>query len=184
MLQWCEIFLKRKSFSAYNGDSQAFALLFDMNVLFERFVASEMKKWCSDENFRENNSQYQEFMKSIFKESQNISIKTQEKSKFLAEKEDKNIFQLKPDIVGYRKDLREVLFIADTKWKILSTQDRDYGISQGDMYQMFAYLAKYQCNQGFLIYPRIGFVENRELILKPESAKGVKLKICFFDIEV
>ncbi|WP_052100422.1 McrC family protein [Helicobacter sp. MIT 05-5293] len=176
LLQWCEIFLRRKSFSVYNGDSQAFALLVDMNVLFESFVASEMKKWCSDENFRAKNSQYQEV--------KNIFIKTQEKSKFLAEKEDKNIFQLKPDIVGYEKDSEEVLFIADTKWKILSTQDRNYGISQSDMYQMFAYLAKYQCNQGFLIYPKIGFVENREFIFKPESAKGVKLKICFFDIEV
>ncbi len=185
LLQWCEIFLKRKSFSAYNGDSKAFALLFDMNVLFESFVASEMKKWCSDENFRAKNSKYKEFMKSIFKESQNISIKTQEKSKFLAEKEKKNIFQLKPDIVGYEKDSEEVLFIADTKWKILSTQDRNYGISQSDMYQMFAYLAKYQCNQGFLIYPKIGQddkTSSLKLGFKPEAMKEVTLKIYFFDL--
>lgn len=189
LLQWCEIFLKRKSFSAYNGDSQAFALLFDMNVLFESFVASEMKKWCSDENFRAKNSQYKEFMESIFKESQNISVKTQEKSKFLATKDKSDIFCLNPDIVGYPpnkadKDSKPH-FIADTKWKILSTQDRNYGISQGDMYQMFAYLAKYQCNQGFLIYPKIGQddkASSLKLGFKPETMKEVTLKIYFFDL--
>lgn len=188
LLQWCEIFLKCKSFSAYSGDSKAFALLFDMNKLFESFVASEIKKWCNSKDFRKKNSQYQEFMNNIFGESQNISIKTQEKSKFLARENNSDIFCLNPDIVGYQDSMSH--FIADTKWKILNTQERNYKISQGDIYQMFAYLAKYQCNQGFLIYPKIEgneVLDSKECKLKPKivskSEAQSSLKICFFDIK-
>ncbi len=187
LLQWCEIFLKCKAFSVYSGDSKALALLFDMNNLFESFVASEMKKWCNDENFRAKNSQYKEFMEDIFGKSQNISIKTQEKSKFLAENKENNcnIFQLKPDIVGYRKDSekdsKEVLFIADTKWKIVSNEK---DISQADAYQMWAYLSKYKCTKGFLIYPKINNLEqNTEIFeFKPRAYSETNLKICFFSI--
>lgn len=58
------------------------------------------------------------------------------------------------------------------------------------MYQMFAYLAKYQCNQGFLIYPKIEgneVLDSKECKLKPKivskSEAQSSLKICFFDIK-
>ncbi|WP_276891197.1 McrC family protein [Helicobacter japonicus] len=196
LLQWCEIFLKRKTFTSYQGNSQAFALLFDMNKLFESFVVSEMKKWlCGMKLSYENEA----FMEQIFEENKKDSyIKTQEKSKYLAtmgeDKKDK--FQLNPDIVGYQKQqiqAKQALFIADTKWKILSQEKQNYGISQSDMYQIFAYLAKYQCKRGFLIYPKIkdckDTLENLELIFKPEifnkdnqEANKAKLTLCFFNV--
>ncbi len=162
-----------------------------MNKLFESFVASEMKKWlCGMKLSYENEA----FMEQIFGENKKDSyLKTQEKSKYLVEEKR---FLLNPDIVGYQKQqiqAKQTLFIADTKWKILSQEKQNYGISQSDMYQIFAYLAKYQCKRGFLIYPKIkdckDTLENLELIFKPEifnkdkqEANPAKLTLCFFNV--
>lgn len=195
LLQWCEIFLKRKTFTSYQGNSQAFALLFDMNKLFESFVVSEMKKWLLNTDFREKNAKkYGKFMKQIFGENKKDSyLKTQEKSKYLVVEGDKKRFLLNPDIVGYKKQqiqAKQPLFIADTKWKILSKEQQNYGISQSDLYQIFAYLAKYQCKRGFLIYPKIGdYKDTKELTFKPEilnkdnkEANKATLTLCFFNV--
>ena len=39
ILRWCSIFLNNHSFSPYRGNDIAYALLFDMNLLFESYVA-------------------------------------------------------------------------------------------------------------------------------------------------
>lgn len=146
LLAWCEIFLRRKSFMPYQGGDKAFALLFDMNKLFESFVAWHLKKYITNKKCE-------------------YEIKSQDKSRYLLEiDKERNKFQIKPDIVCRNiKDNKQTLFIADTKWKILdSNESNDYGIAQGDLYQMFAYLAKYECENGFLIYPQIEEIEARE----------------------
>ncbi|WP_149717720.1 McrC family protein [Campylobacter concisus] len=43
-LLWSKIFLQNKSFSPYRGSDVAFALLFDMNRLFESYVGNFIKK--------------------------------------------------------------------------------------------------------------------------------------------
>ena len=48
------------------------------------------------------------------------------------------------------------MFIYDTKWKILDKSKNNYGISQADMYQMYAYHKKYDNAQSVtLIYPKV-----------------------------
>lgn len=173
ILQWCKIFLKRQAFTSYQGNTKAFALLFDMNKLFERFVANELRN--------------PEIRKGVLGGFDNeIRIKTQEKRKHLATENEQNRFCLKPDIVGYEKadkDLKPV-FIADTKWKILNDDSKNYGISQNDVYQMWAYLSKYECVKGFLIYPKIDNLEQnaKRFEFKPQAVSGTSLKICFFSL--
>ena len=71
-----------------------------------------------------------------------------------------------------KSDKNSPLIIADTKWKILSDDEgKNYEISQGDLYQMFAYLAKYQCQKGILIYPKIdeqNALENKKFSFKAQ----------------
>ena len=43
-LLWCKIFLLNNSFTPHKGDDLSFALLFDMNALFESYVGNFMKK--------------------------------------------------------------------------------------------------------------------------------------------
>ena len=47
-LLWGKIFLQNKSFSPYRGNDVAFALLFDMNALFESYVGNFIKKKLPD----------------------------------------------------------------------------------------------------------------------------------------
>ena len=47
-LLWSKIFLQNRSFSPYKGNEIAFALLFDMNKLFESYVGNFIKKKRAD----------------------------------------------------------------------------------------------------------------------------------------
>ena len=44
VLKWCKIFLLNNSFSLYKGSEIAFALLFDMNKLFESYIGDYLRK--------------------------------------------------------------------------------------------------------------------------------------------
>ena len=124
VLLWCKTFLLENAFSPYKGNDVAFALLFDMNLLFESYVGYHLKK-------------------------QGLHVKLQDKLHHLCHQENQGKFQLKPDIV-----IDNGAIIADTKWKLLGEDKVHQGISQADMYQLYAYGTKYKnCQKLFLIYP-------------------------------
>jgi len=124
ILQWCELFLNNKSFVSFKGDDVAFALLFDMNRIFEDYVAYKMKKQYPD-----------------------LLIKTQHSSEHLLTMPRKQ-FSLRPDLM-----LNDNA-IGDTKWKLVDANKRNHGLSQSDLYQMFAYGKKYEREELYLIYPK------------------------------
>lgn len=153
VLLWCKTFLFENSFSPYKGNDIAFALMFDMNLLFESFVYSYLKK---SSNFQD--------------------IKSQDRTHHLAYENGIGRFRLKPDIV-----INGGKIIADTKWKILSEDKAYNGVLQDDMYQLYAYGTKYDnCEKIYLIYPfdeliiknSYNYFKNKEL----------KLDILFFDV--
>ena len=155
ILLWCKVFLGQKAFSPYVGSDKAIAFLFPMEKLFESFVSFWLKK-CAN----------------------GFSVKTQESSRFLLqdekEKDKKNngIFCLKPDIVMRGKDR---IIIVDTKWKIpdSSLDEKKYGISQSDLYQMWAYASKYRLESNdvrvVLIYPQCDRTKDIEKLWKDKK---------------
>ena len=159
VLLWCKTFLLENSFSPYKGDDVAFALLFDMNLLFESYVYDYLKRNGSFEN-----------------------ITAQDRTHHLAYLEGKyKKFQLKPDIVINSGEI-----IADTKWKLLSVDKTHQGISQGDMYQLYAYGTKYEnCEYMYLIYPYDGKnIDSSYNYFEDENTQGkLHLSILFFDIK-
>ncbi|MGL5576718.1 5-methylcytosine restriction system specificity protein McrC, partial [Cetobacterium sp.] len=52
VLKWCKIFLLNNSFSPYKGSEIAFALLFDMNKLFESYIGDYLRKKDEIENLK------------------------------------------------------------------------------------------------------------------------------------
>lgn len=71
-------------------------------------------------------------------------------------------FELRPDIV-LKKD--DHVVIMDTKWKILEDNSKsNYGITQADMYQMYAYSKKYKTPDVWLLYPLIEKMRGKEQI--------------------
>lgn len=158
VLLWCKTFLLENSFSPYKGDDVAFALLFDMNLLFESYVYDYLKR------------------NGGFKD-----ITAQDKKHHLAYlngKEKK--FQLKPDVVINNGEI-----IADTKWKLLSEDKTHQGVSQADMYQLYAYGTKYKdCEYMYLIYPYDGLENGNsyQYFNKEIKERQLHLNVLFFDV--
>ena len=145
-LLWCKIFLLGNSFTPHKGDDLAFALLFDMNALFESYVGNFIKKKFPD-------------------------TALQHSEKYLIE--NPKSFKLRPDI------FLESKFIADTKWKIISSKD---DISQADLYQLYAYGKKHPCDGKLhLIYPKIDDI--RQKTMKFRYDDEMWLEILYFDLE-
>lgn len=57
-LIWCETFLSRNSFTPYKDKHLAFALLFDMNKLFESYVGYWLKRNCEDKVYLQHHEHY------------------------------------------------------------------------------------------------------------------------------
>ena len=144
-LLWCKIFLLGNSFTPHKGDDLAFALLFDMNALFESYVGDFIKK---------------KFSGTILQHSEKHLV------------EDPKSFKLRPDIFLKGK------FIADTKWKIISSKD---DISQADLYQLYAYGKKHECDKLHLIYPKIDDIRQKTMNFRYEDEMW--LEILYFDLE-
>lgn len=157
-LMWSKVFLTGKSFTSFAGSEVAFALLFPMETLFESYIAAQLRKTL-------NPNQY--------------SLSTQDKKYHLFDVP-KPQFQMKPDIVVNDK-VNENIYIMDTKWKVLSSAYHNYGISQADMYQMYAYQKKYQAENVTLLYPLTDKVANSAPI-EFTSNDGVLVKVRFVDL--
>ncbi|MBS4460338.1 McrC family protein [Lactococcus petauri] len=160
-LDRCRIFLSRKSFTLFKGDSFAFAILFPMEEIFESYIAYMAKKHLP-----------------------NLDVRAQDKSYSLFDKtaETKTGYRLRPDLVI--RDTEKVI-IADTKWKVLYYS----GPSQADLYQMYAYYTRYhhkleEVQKVVLIYPySLAYNENEFRSLIDESdVLGSKIQVRFIDL--
>lgn len=157
-LLWSKIFLMGKSFTSFAGSEVAVALLFPMETLFESYIAALLKKELGNSGY---------------------AVSTQEKRYYLFDEPNKK-FLIKPDIVITQKEESKI-FIMDTKWKILSESKPNYGISQADMYQMYAYQKKYEAENVTLLYPKTETVTNIDK-LEFHSEDGATVKVKFIDL--
>jgi 5-methylcytosine-specific restriction enzyme subunit McrC len=130
-ITWAKLFLEGKSFTSYKGKHLNTALLFPMEVLFESYVAHQLK------------IQYPGF-----------NITTQDRKHYLLTdlQMNRKKFRIRPDLVI---ETAEKVIVADTKWKLIDQHQasKNYLISQADMYQMYTYGKKYNSDQLILIYP-------------------------------
>ena len=144
LLEWCKLFFQGNSFSAYSGESKAYALLFPMEKLFESYVAHMLKK-----------------------SNPNATIHVQSSSQHLLyTKNNSPLFKLKPDLlfeIKEKEGKEKRKIIADTKWKPLkNAEDKKHGIAQSDLYQVFAYAHYHQAQEVWLIYPKLYEQNDRE----------------------
>jgi 5-methylcytosine-specific restriction enzyme subunit McrC len=154
-------FLNKKSYNSFSGQFKTQSLLFDMNKLFEVYVAKLVKKYLSD----------------------NYEVTIQDSSKFLFENPKE--FLLKPDILLENNKNK---IIIDTKWKLLDPHTKSgyeskskYGISISDMYQMLAYAKMYESKKIILIYPYVNGFDNVKISYITNDA--IEIKVVFFKFE-
>ena len=157
VLQWSKVFLMNRSFTTFSGDDYARALLFPMEKVFEAYVADNMKRVMRGTGW---------------------NVSTQDKGHYLFTEPKR--FALRPDIVMTHKDYPPI--ILDTKWKrLIDNARKNYGISQTDMYQMYAYGKKYNTSEIWLLYPKNEGLEKLNGFTY-DSGDDIKVHLFFVDV--
>jgi len=165
LVQLSKLFITHGTIQLFHGKLETFSFVFDMEELFEEFVAEFIKRHKS------------QLLPS------GTEVKSQDKTKKLVDSPEP-LFTIKPDILINSKGKK---LIIDTKYKMLNPEDRRYGVSQADMYQMLAYSVKHGCKQAVLLYPehlKIKTPPTPYVIQFNESEVKVYIKAIPLDIDL
>lgn len=143
LLSFARLFLSDRHQKTSVGRIEGYALLFEMNVLFEKYVSRMLRRALSGTDFR---------------------VTAQGGHRDCLFEGEIGRFRTRPDIIVRKQD-RPVLII-DTKWKRMRPRidDPKQGMSQTDVYQVMAYSQLYHCPNVMLLYPHHG-----ELGIEPEA---------------
>ncbi len=124
------LLLSRIYQTAHSGKRDGIALLFDMNLLFEAYVASLARRVCAPLGYK---------------------VRAQGPQRCLAHNEaGRSAFLTKPDLYIERDGYVVVL---DTKWKHIDASRPNLAVAQADAYQMHGYAHVYASHSAILLYP-------------------------------
>ncbi|WP_109261479.1 McrC family protein [Hyphobacterium indicum] len=135
LLSFARLFLTDRYQQTQSGLVDGHALLFEMNMLFEAYIARLLKRALAGTGYR---------------------VASQGGLRNCLYEGEKGRFQTRPDILVSQG--RQIRLVIDTKWKRLFPQSQDpkLGISQSDVYQLMAYSQLYEAEQVMLLYPHHG----------------------------
>ena len=134
LLSLARLFLGDRHQQTSAGAIDGHALLFEMNVLFEEYVARLLTRTLADTNLR-------------------VSVQGGHRDCLF--EGDAGRFRTRPDLI-VRQGSR-IALVIDTKWKrITRIDDPKRGVSQADVYQLMAYGRLYDCPHVVLLYPHHG----------------------------
>ncbi|MCA1323746.1 McrC family protein [Herbaspirillum sp. alder98] len=166
LLPWLRLILNQQCPFSLKDSHRGISFLFPMETLFEKYVTEMLGRQLA---------------------SGDVRLHKQVRSRYLSDAP--QAFQLKPDL-ALKKD-QQWLRVMDTKWKLIDSaavyadgkEDLKAGISQADVYQLFAYGHKYMNGKGrlVLIYPRwSGFSEP---LKEFRLGEGLFLDVIPFDLK-
>ncbi|MDQ2067959.1 restriction endonuclease [Xinfangfangia sp. CPCC 101601] len=132
LLALARLFLIERHQQTSGGAVEGHALLFEMNVLFEKFVARLLSQALAGSGLR---------------------VRAQTGQRDCLYEGDNGRFRTKPDILVWQDD--RVVMVIDTKWKriVPRINDPKQGVAQSDVYQLMAYAQLYNCQNVMLLYP-------------------------------
>jgi len=135
------------------GKTTSFSLLFPMEELFEEFIARYIHR----------NAAHFGLSRSL------IHTQALGHREWLLRKEKHGIgvYRLKPDLVIDKQHGIPCL-ILDTKWKHLKSdvEDAKNGVSQSDIYQLYAYAHRYECPDNVLLFPQVDGVTQKSYLIE------------------
>lgn len=134
LVRLARMLLEGASPDLISGSGNGYAVLFDMNELFEEFVGRMAMRAFGPAGLR-------------------VSLQGP-KRHFTTCDAGKPAFELRPDIVV--ADGAQPLIVLDTKWKALKVQASNEAVSSADVYQMAAYAHRYDVSDVVLVYPHTG----------------------------
>ena len=165
VFRFCRLILGGRAPTAEAGESRSFSLLFDMNQVFERFVAGFLRR---------------RVMPRLA--GHELFPQARRRGRHLMAFEGHGALPLKPDLLIEAPG--GALLVMDTKWKRLTGSGRRGGVAGADLYQLFAYTRRYGCRRSVLLYPRAPGAEQRDFdVLDPSgAASGEQVCIRFINL--
>ena len=142
------------------GGAATFSLLFDMNVIFERYIGCLLRRACPPP----------------------YRVQLQVTGRSLVLRDGKRKFWLRPD-VAVRRGVQFSILI-DTKWKLLDPAKPHEGVRQSDMYQAYAYAREFESPHVILLYPRFGNLGQKVAgyRLHPGNAASPRIEVKTVDV--
>lgn len=167
VLAFCRLVLDQLAPNTKAGRTTTFSLLFDMGRVFEGFVAGFLRR-------------------QVVAEMDGTRVFPQARTRrryLLRADEGHGALSLKPDLLVESPTARLVI---DTKWKRLGarSQDRQAGLSAGDLYQLAAYTRRYGVKRSILLYPTTDGATERQFHLLGHDGEpdGGRVCIRFLDL--
>ena len=163
LLNFCQLVLFGQTTGASQGNLKSFSLLFNMQELFEAFMAEFIRREVfTVELLGEKAHDYK--VRAQAKGAPRYLVYGRPES--LIDDEDltdyrprrdgreKEGYKLKPDILVEDREGDPVLII-DTKWKRLSADRTRQGVRGSDIYQLYGYARTYDTSQNVLLFPDV-----------------------------
>ena len=117
------------------------------------------------------------YIENIFR-THRYEVSCQDRGHYLLSEGKRKIFALRPDIVLTDENGQKT--IIDLKWKrLMDKSEKNYGISQADMYQMYAYSKKYKAKNVWVLYPIVNELKDRMIQFNDEETN---ISIYFVDV--
>ena len=124
--------------TSHRDEDEIYSLMFNMNEIFEEFVAEELKQAMLGSG---------------------MNVLSQFSTHALLLRNGTKKFYVGPDIGVFRG--KDAICLLDTKWKKLDPGKSNDNVSQADMYQMYAYGKEYRTPRVVLVYPRHGSLKEQ-----------------------
>ena len=160
VLRFCRLLLSGRTPTVQAGGTRTFSLLFDMNRVFERFVAAFLRRYVTRR----------------LPEVEVLPHAGRHK-RHLMDCEGQGVLRLEPDLLVHGPDGRRL--VMDTKWKLLSPGRRGRGgVAEADLYQLYAYTRRYGCARSVLLYPFTSGLEPRDFdVLDAAGDRGERVAV-------
>ena len=170
LVAFSRLVLEQQAPTARAGKTPTFSLLFDMDRVFEGFVASFLRR-------------------RVLPEFADLQLREQARgarAPLLRTESEHGALFLKPDLLLTTRGSRDARAVLDTKWKRLGslTQRKTAGLSSGDLYQMFAYTRRYGVHRSVLLFPFVGGSKPRDFhVIGPSGEKeGSQICVRYVDL--
>lgn len=167
LIDFCELVFAGRSPKYDRGEVRTYSLLFPMEKLFEEFISQYIYRYAE----------------KLGLERKTMHIQARGKRKWLLRDESSHQvkFQLKPDLLFKSRD-KDPHLIIDTKWKNLSKSGvfSFKNVASSDLYQLYAYANRYNCQDNVLLYPQTEGTNNKAFAI--EGSNGKKIRIEFINL--
>lgn len=161
---FCRMLLAGHAPGVAVGGTRTYSLLFDMNQIFEGFVAGFLRKRVLPQlpGYR-------------------LVLQGKGQRKHLVKEGNRGYQHLKPDLTLISPAGEKL--VIDTKWKRLE-RDKGSRISTSDLYQLYAYADRFDAQQSLLLYPLLpkSREQNFALLDPFEVPTGKQLGVRFLDL--